>query len=441
MRRTGVGGIACALVVGALGVTGPGTSSAAGGSEQRVQLASLAVGIWAGLRADGSAPSEFSHDDGRVRASVPIWEGLRRDGDRKMMLTFSRDLMDRKEGIQRRFVRELIWPRYGRRTVWGKRLVNVVDQHYAGAIRDSIVQQIRARYPQVYPFGIFLDDTVQKVVAVLDRAPAGMTHALQITIPERFFVRKGAMELEIAVIKARKPRMEMYQVMEDGRRILVFKTLAAPGNPYKGFGTPNGILFASRYIDKPRWYPCATKWAKVDRCRQRRGLNTAFGLHGMDLTRRNYLIGRVPVATGGTVSPYLIHSTNKFGSPGRYASHGCVRIFPHKADDLFRAIVHYIGKGRPHLRDFGLITPFVKTIPVMIGSEAQIPKLRERLYRTRHCTWTEDCGDNAGFKPYRRPVWTARRASSSRQQARRVVGVKPRRGWRAPRVIDGVTNR
>jgi len=435
MRQTVLAAALGACIAALAGVAAP-----AGASEQYRQIASLAIGIWSGLRPDGSGPPEFYHDDGKVHGNIAIWEGLRRDGPRTMMLTFSSDLLDRKEGIQRRFVRELIWPRYGRKTRWGKKLVGIVDRHYAGAVRDSVMRQIRKKYPSVYPFGIFLDRTVARVTAILERAPAGMTHALQITIPDRFFVRNGEAEFEIEVIKARRPRLEMYQVMADGRRILVFTTLAAPGNPYEGFGTQNGILYTSRYIDKPRWYPCATKWAKVDNCRQRRGLNTAFGLHGMDLTRQNYLVGHMPAATGGTVSPYLIHSTNKFGSPGRYASHGCVRIYPHKADDLYRAIVHYIGSGDTRLRDFGRITTFVKTIPVMIGSEADIPKLRAQLHRTRHCTWTEKCEDNGGYAAVRRPVYVARRSVRRRVTQRRT---RPpvRRSWRAPAQIDGVTDR
>lgn len=416
--------------------------SAVTASEQNLQLASRAVGIWAGLRPDGSSHPEFTFGDDKPRATLSIWEGLRRAGPRKVMLTFSSAMLQDKKGIQRRFVRELIWPRYGRKTRWGRKLVGIVDDHYAGAIRDQVIKQIRQRYPQVYPFGTFLDATVARVVALLARAPEGMTHAMEISIPERMFVRQGAAEFEVEVIKSRRPRMDLYQVMEDGRRILVFRTLAAPGNPGKGFGTPNGILYASRYIDKPRWYPCATKWAEVDDCRQRRGLNTAFGLHGMDLTRQNYLIGHRSVASGGTVSPYLIHSTNKFGSPGRYASHGCVRIFPHKADDLFRAIVHYIGSGDTRLRDFGLITTFVKTVPVMIGSEQAIPRLRETLYRTRHCTWTESCADNAGYQPFRPRVWAARKVASVKPAARaQKPRRKPTRPWRGSKEIDGVTDR
>lgn len=440
MDRSGLGALTRALP--ALALCSLALPSAASASEQNLQLASRAVGIWAGLRPDGSAHPEFSFGDGKPRATISIWEGLRRDGSRKVMLLFSSAMLQDRKGIQRRFVRELIWPRYGRKTRWGRKLMGIVDGHYAGAIRDQVIRQIRRRYPQVYPFGTFLDATVTRVVGFLERAPTGMTHALEISIPERFFVRPGAAEFEIEVIKSRRPRMDLYQVMEDGRRLLVFRTLAAPGNPGKGFGTPNGILYASRYIDKPRWYPCATKWAEVDNCRQRRGLNTAFGLHGMDLTRQNYLIGHRSVASGGTVSPYLIHSTNKFGSPGRYASHGCVRIFPHKADDLFRAIVHYIGSGDTRLRDFGRITTFVKTIPVMIGAEQAIPSLRAALYRTRHCTWTETCADNVGYLPFRSPVWVARKVASAKPETRtRKPRRKPSRPWRGRAEIDGVTDR
>ena len=171
---------------------------------------------------------------------------------------------------------------------------------------------------------------------------------------------------------------------------LSMSSLAAPGNAYKSFGTPNGILYTSRFIGSPRWYLCVTKWAKDEKCRQPRGMNTAFGLGGMDLTRKNYLVNYGPKWGNGAVSSYLIHSTNSYASPGRYASHGCVRIFPHKADELFKAVVHYYRNGEMRTRDFGDIVPFSRTIPVMIGSPAQLVHYRRQLRLSDEATASGD---------------------------------------------------
>jgi hypothetical protein len=220
---------------------------------------------------------------------------------------------------------------------------------------------------------------VTRIARILKESNSDGVHTFAVTIPKNWFVKRGEMDLVIEVVKARVPRVDVFQIGAKGDRERIFTSLAAPGNFYRSFGTPNGIMYASRYIHAPRWYPCATKWAK-EACRQPRGLNTAFGLGGIDLIRRDRLIGYGPKWGNGTVSPYLIHSTNSYASPGRYASHGCVRIYPHKADDLFKGLKHYFAKpGAGKTRDFGDIFPFEKTIPVLLGTPAQLVYYRKQL--------------------------------------------------------------
>jgi len=297
---------------------------------------------------------------------------------RSVTIAINKADLKRRDRMQSRFFRELIWRYYGRNSWVTKKLTKRLDKYYGGLIRYEVVRQIRSRHSSVYPFGIFVDRVVARIAKAMEKTPDNITRYFSVTVPRRFFVDRGKMRLEIEVVKARVPRLDVYQ-WYDGRRQLVFRSLAAPGNAYKNFGTPNGILYTSRFIGKPRWYPCVTKWAKDEKCRQPRGINTAFGLGGMDLTRRNYLVGYGPKFGNGAVSSYLIHSTNKYASPGRYMSHGCVRLFPHKADELFRAVVHYYRSGPIRTRDFGDIVPFSRTIPVLIGSPAQLAIYRRQL--------------------------------------------------------------
>lgn len=314
----------------------------------------------------------------RVTRSRTFFDRLNVFGGRTVTIAITKRDLRKRDRLQSRFFRELIWRYYGRNSRTTKSLTRRLNTYYGGLIRAEVVRQIRSRYPGIYPFGFFVDRVVAEISASMAKAPDNITRYFSVKVPARFFVKRGQMRLEMEVVKARVPRLDVYQWVGN-RRVLVFRSLAAPGNAYKNFGTPNGLLYTSRFIGSPRWYPCVTKWAKDEKCRQPRGMNTAFGLGGMDLTRKNYLVGYGPKWGNGAVSSYLIHSTNKYASPGRYASHGCVRLFPHKADELFRAVVHYYRGGPKRTRDFGDIVPFSRTIPVMIGSPGQLVAYRRQL--------------------------------------------------------------
>jgi len=306
-------------------------------------------------------------------------------GGRTVTIAINKRDLRQRDRLQKRFFRELIWRYYGRKSWTTKSLTKRLNKYYGGLIRTEVVRQIRSRHPSIYPFGFFVDRVVAELSASMATAPDNITRYFSVRVPPRFFVKRGQMRLELEVVKARVPRLDVYQWV-GSRRMLVFRSLAAPGNAYKNFGTPNGVLYTSRFIGSPRWYPCVTKWAKDEKCRQPRGMNTAFGLGGMDLTRKNYLVGYGPKWGNGAVSSYLVHSTNSYASPGRYASHGCVRLFPHKADELFRAVVHYYRAGPMRTRDFGDIVPFSRTIPVMIGSPGQLVVYRRQLRVSQQAT-------------------------------------------------------
>ncbi len=304
-------------------------------------------------------------------------------GSRRVTVRFTKKDLTTQSKLEKAFIQRLIWPRYGRKTAFGRALVARVDKHFHGLVRDKFIAQIRERHPEIWPFGIYVDRMVDRIAKILKELNSDGTHSFAVTIPKNWFVKRGEMDLVIEVVKARVPRLDVYQIGKSGERTRIFTSLAAPGNFYRSFATPTGIMYTSRYIHAPRWYPCATKWA-TEPCRQPRGLNTAFGLGGIDLTSRDYLVGYGPKWGSGTVSPYLIHSTNMYGSPGRYASHGCVRIFPHKADDLFAGLKHYFSKpGTTRTRDFGDISPFVKTIPVLLGTPTQLTYFRRQLASRR----------------------------------------------------------
>lgn len=334
-----------------------------------VALASLA------LSPDGRAADYNISGD----SSSGVLGNLFSSGSRRITVRFSKADLTARSKLHKDFVQKLIWWRYGKRSRLSRVLVGKVDAHFQGAIRDKFIAQIQKRHPEIRPFGIWVDGMVSRIARILKESKADGQHSFAVTIPKNWFVKRGEMDLVIEVVKDRVPHVDVYQINPDGSRVRIFTSLAAPGNAYQSFGSPNGIMYASRYIYAPRWYPCATKWAK-EKCPQPRGLNTAFGLGGIDLTRRDYLIGYGPKWGNGTVSPYLIHSTNKYASPGRYASHGCVRVYPHKADDLFAGLKHYFSQpGSTRTRDFGDISPFTRTIPVLLGSPAQLVHYRRQL--------------------------------------------------------------
>jgi murein L,D-transpeptidase YcbB/YkuD len=61
-----------------------------------------------------------------------------------------------------------------------------------------------------------------------------------------------------------------------------------------------------------------------------------------------------------------LHSTNNPKSIGTYSSHGCIRLSPPVAEELFPTLLKYIPHKEPKKNERGIIYPLDRIIPVTI---------------------------------------------------------------------------
>jgi lipoprotein-anchoring transpeptidase ErfK/SrfK len=129
----------------------------------------------------------------------------------------------------------------------------------------------------------------------------------------------------------------------------------------RNFPTPSGHFYLKRINERPWWYPPA--WAREKKPKAP-GPNNPYGLWMAELFRTNGICGYEFSPPGD--ARIRMHSTNNPRSMGQYASHGCVRIHPEVAGELFPAILHYTPHREPKTNGRGTIYPFNKVIPVQI---------------------------------------------------------------------------
>jgi len=144
-----------------------------------------------------------------------------------------------------------------------------------------------------------------------------------------------------------------------GKDIFLLEQSVALGR--KGFSTPAGEFYIRRIVNFPIWFP--PKWAKTKKI-PKPGKNNPYGLWMSEL---------FTTAKNGEYEPWLsedslirIHSTDEPSSIGKYASHGCIRIHPEIADELFLALLKYTPHKKGKKTAKGIIYPLEKTIPVII---------------------------------------------------------------------------
>ena len=153
-------------------------------------------------------------------------------------------------------------------------------------------------------------------------------------------------------------RLRIFQKRnEEG--ILLLESPVALGR--KGWETPLGNFYLRRIINLPVWYPPA--WAKTNKV-PKPGKNNPYGLWMSELSTQNEK-GTHDFSVSGD-SMIRVHSTDEPSSIGKYVSHGCIRLPPKFAEELFPALLHYISHGEPRKNARGIIYPLEKAILLSI---------------------------------------------------------------------------
>ncbi|PIN90271.1 hypothetical protein COU57_03905 [Candidatus Pacearchaeota archaeon CG10_big_fil_rev_8_21_14_0_10_32_14] len=176
-------------------------------------------------------------------------------------------------------------------------------------------------------------------------------------IPQNFI--DDEMDLSIEVYKSKIPFLRVFQTYKSNQ-ILLLEDEVALGR--KGRSTPSGEFYLRRIIENPWWYP--PSWADTNKP-SRPGKNNPYGLWMSELSRENaqgdhdFSVSRD--------SNIRIHSTNSPDSIGKYASHGCIRLHPNTAAELFPAFLYYTPHQDPKKNSRGKIYPLEKTIKLSIS--------------------------------------------------------------------------
>jgi lipoprotein-anchoring transpeptidase ErfK/SrfK len=228
-------------------------------------------------------------------------------------------------------------------------------------LRGKLREELKNKY-NISALGSYLDNLESefkdKIKEVNLNNPNSLdkTYSLEAILPNNFLV--GEMELNLEINK--KERMlYVYQNFNSEKKLLL-KTGTALGKP--GFSTPAGTFFIKRIVLDPWWYPPQT-WAK-GKSAEKPGKNNAYGLYMAELCK-NDMPAKYEFSPSGDAG-IRIHSTNHPLSIGSYSSHGCVRVHPDAAEELFPFLLRY----SPHLDGIkngrGIVHPLEKPIKVEI---------------------------------------------------------------------------
>jgi len=163
-------------------------------------------------------------------------------------------------------------------------------------------------------------------------------------------------EFYIGINKARL-KLRIFQKQEE--RTFLLETPVTLGR--KGWETPSGTFYLNRIINYPRWFP--PKWAKT-KIIPKPGKDNPYGLWMSELFTVDKKGEYAPWSSGDSM--IRIHSTDEPSSIGKYVSHGCIRLHPSIAEELFPAMLYYLSHGKGKKTAKGIIYPLEKTIPIKI---------------------------------------------------------------------------
>ena len=246
----------------------------------------------------------------------------------------------------------------------------------------KIIQQKALQEINAYLFGNYLDTLENTLSQELDQCISNGEKTLnqdksieqtlkdqicnlKFNVPENFLVEKMDFQGEV---DKNDLKFRLYQNFQ-GRDILLLETPVAIGGVLKDystgkhrlFPTPSGTFYLERVIFEPWYYP--KEWAKEKKV-QRPGIKNAYGLWMAEFYKKD-----LPVDYAFSYphdADFRIHSTNDPKKVGTRSSHGCIRLHPDIAAEMFPAILHYTKHKEPKKNGRGTVYPLEKSIKIKI---------------------------------------------------------------------------
>ncbi|MFW6283291.1 MAG: L,D-transpeptidase [Minisyncoccales bacterium] len=234
-------------------------------------------------------------------------------------------------------------------------LASILIKENPGDITEKINKTLSKKYG-CYLFGIQLDKINEKI----RNDPRYNTEdfIFSFVVPDNFLVDE--MDIYMKIIKD-EFKLKVYQKYKSNN-ILLLEDYVGIGMHEKGrFSTFSGTYYLQRVVNKPYWYP--PEWANQKKPSYP-GENNPFGLWMSELSRLpsqgdyNWRVKRD--------SGMRIHSTNNPLSIGKKSSHGCIRMNPKTAEELFKGILYNTYSKPEKANSRGTIHPLKKPIKIEI---------------------------------------------------------------------------
>lgn len=227
----------------------------------------------------------------------------------------------------------------------------------------------------IYIFGNYLDEIEnnlrEKINSDTENNLEDRIYNFATEIPENFLT--GEMNFNIKINKKER-KLYVYQNLQNpgDEKILLLETLIALGGKakdystgkFRNFPTSQGKFYIKRINNEPWWYP--PLWAE-EKKPKKPGKSNPYGLWMVELCKDNKPAGYEFSPTSD--AKIRMHSTNNPSSIGSYSSHGCIRIHPRIAEELFPALLHYSKHKEPKKTGRGIIYPLENPILVEIINE------------------------------------------------------------------------
>lgn len=159
--------------------------------------------------------------------------------------------------------------------------------------------------------------------------------SLNLNIPENYLVQAMTMYEEIDISTNTLVLYQLYQ----GERLKLFEDRVTTAGP--GHRTPEGNFCLKRIVHMPWYFPPKEWGGGTDPVKP--GRKNPYGNWMAEILKVSpQPAGYETHPKGGlTKNGIRQHSTNAPRSIGSYASHGCVRIHPDKAERLFPFMLHF----------------------------------------------------------------------------------------------------
>lgn len=234
-------------------------------------------------------------------------------------------------------------------------LASILIRENPGNIGEKINNTLSKKYG-CYLFGVELEEITERIRN--DPRYNLEDFVFNFIVPDNFLV--DDMDISMKIIKD-EFKLKVYQKYES-ESILLLEDYVGIGIHEKGrFSTFSGTYYLQRVINKPYWYP--PRWAKQKKPSYP-GKNNPFGLWMSELSE---------IPSSGDYkwgvqrdSGMRIHSTNNPSSIGKRSSHGCIRMNPKTAEELFKGILYNTYSGPEKSNSRGTISPLKKPIKIEI---------------------------------------------------------------------------